>query len=208
MALPEKGYLPGVDRIVLGNVVDGQFTPADEPEEGFIPGVLHVQQVTIDSNGIPSIETDDSGTRRVVSGTVSSGVFSANDQPQQGLNPGVYRATTDPLVPEEGLIAGDAGIVVGSVSSGEWTADTVTYQTSIYQASKAVTTTEQFENIASQVTAFEISGGDVNVTLTVDGVSKGTVNSGQAGVIEATGSVLGYTGSGSGTANIGQGVVR
>lgn len=101
---------------------------------------------------------------------------------------------------------GTLAIVSSLVGAGGGIPADPVYKVSIYQASKAVTTTEQFENIATDVNAFRIDNSTAGtVTLTVDGVSIGTVASATLGVLTGSGTELGYVGTGSGTADIGQG---
>ena len=162
MAEPQRGYRPGVDRLVVGNIVDGKFTPSTEPDEGFNPGVLRINP--INPEDAAGDETA-SGVRRAVTGSVTSGQYSVTEAPEEGFNSGIYRATEDTATPEEGFIEGIYDVVLGSVSGGKW----VTYTpdawllngTSQYQSLSSSLPRNQVDEAFLFIAGFRVAEGSI-----------------------------------------------
>ena len=101
MALPKKGYLPGIYRFVSGTVdAAGRYLPFDFsitniPKDGYVPGIYQLTQVTIDAEGNTDVAEDAVGIVAAVEVTVDgAGDLSVTDIPQEGYVSGVYRVTT------------------------------------------------------------------------------------------------------------------
>ncbi len=121
---PQKGYRPGVYRLVSGTVT-GDVWSADQgsgiPQEGFNPGVIKTLTVSVNPDESTTPDSDDPGIYRTVNGFVTNNVYSNQEQPEEGFIPGVFKSAPDGNpVPREGFIRGQAGVVIGSISNGKW----------------------------------------------------------------------------------------
>jgi len=122
MALPKKGYKPGIYRFVSGTVDgNGDFSITNIPKDGYVSGIYQLTEVTIDADGNTSVEEDDIGITAAIEVTVDgSGDLSVTEVPEEGYVSGVYRVTTSTNEPKEGVFSSFTA-VVGSISGGIWT---------------------------------------------------------------------------------------
>ena len=122
MALPKKGYKPGIYRFVSGTVDgNGDFSITNIPKDGYVSGIYQLTEVTIDADGNTSVEEDDIGITAAIEVTVDgSGDLSVTEVPEEGYVSGVYRVTTSTNIPKEGFNQIKFSAVIGTISSGVW----------------------------------------------------------------------------------------
>lgn len=122
MALPKKGYKPGIYRFVSGTVDgNGDFSITNIPKDGYVSGIYQLTEVTIDADGNTSVEEDDIGITAAIEVTVDgSGDLSVTEVPEEGYVSGVYRVTTSTNIPKEGFNQIDFSAVIGTISGGKW----------------------------------------------------------------------------------------
>lgn len=122
MALPKKGYKPGIYRFVSGTVDgNGDFSITNIPKDGYVSGIYQLTEVTIDADGNTSVAEDDIGITAAIEVTVDgSGDLSVTEVPEEGYVSGVYRVTTSTNIPKEGFNQIDFSAVIGTISGGKW----------------------------------------------------------------------------------------
>ena len=120
MAIPKKGYKPGVYRFVSGTVdSDGDFSVTNVPKEGYVSGIYQLTQVSVDADGNTSPDEDDIGITKAIEVTVDgAGDLSVTSVPEEGYVAGVFRVTTSTNIPKEGFNQISFSAAIGTIDGG------------------------------------------------------------------------------------------